>query len=254
MEIRYRQKHNLPIIDRNPLIEEHLPLRRLPRRASLRSTKEPDPDEMPKGDWFARLQPQDKKAYWQSCTLDIHPTYIGVYAKNLLGESVFTFNGDNLRWISSPKSVGKNNLLWLDVDHDGLWLLIGIQMPPAELKNFITALEALMSSDLQLRRNRQRPNIRLAPVNAVHVQPTTTGEWKEMDSIQLYLTPLYLVELREELAVNQYRLDAITGVNIERVSGSADDHLLHIRMVGALHTYVLSQWDSLYSELRNLNK
>ena len=47
-------------------------------------------------------------------------------------------------------------------------------------------------------RNRRRPNIRHDPVEAFPATETQQGAWTLADPLKLYLTPLYLVVLKND--------------------------------------------------------
>lgn len=203
--------------------------------------------------WFMGISPNAASADWQSCTLDIQPDYVAVYYREKLigGQSAFTFNGDNVRWFSHPVFGRRSPIIWLDIDHDGLWTLIGLQLPRPEMNDFTAVLKRWFPSDLP-RERKKLPNIRRNPVKAFRAREMADGNWEMLDAIQLYLTPLYLVELRDEVAVRQYPLDSLSQLDIRWVDEWKDERLLRFRVAGELHGYAITHWHSFYPHLEKL--
>lgn len=163
-------------------------------------------------------------ADWKSCSIEIMPTYAAIITRTLVGTDTLTFNANNLRWLGRVQEVDTEvSEVWLDVDAEGIWYTLQVQMAEPDVKNFVAAIEALRPESIQLRRHRARPNIRLAPVKAQPVKTNGVSSEGTDNAFELYLTPLYLVIMVNGFVHRAISIELIQHVSITQGDGLPDD-------------------------------
>jgi hypothetical protein len=184
------------------------------------------------------FQPGVKESDWKPCEIEVLPTYVALYTGSWLlrKPSIFkalntngarkqpaqsrwrrptlTFNAGNMRWIGHIQHIDETvSELCLDLDVDGIWYTLWVRMFRHDARDFASALDQIAPDSLHTKRNRLRPNVRHAPVQA-HPKSSEDHNWQSDKPVELYVTPLYLVVLVNTFVACAIPVDSITAFNV----------------------------------------
>src|SRR5689334_2019030 len=113
--------------------------------------------------------------------------------RSIWRRDTLTCNAHNLKWMGYIQHIDKNiSEICFDLDVDGIWYTVWVRMLTSETKDFVAALNQILPESLHIKRNRERPNIRYKPIQVSLVEAENHNRQKASDSLELYLTPLYL--------------------------------------------------------------
>jgi hypothetical protein len=177
---------------------------------------------------FAINELQTNKTDWRMGIVAVLQGYVALYPLTMFMREAFTFRAEQLRWLGRPRRFNDTESeLWLDVEVDGRWYTLRIRLTKGQMKRLYDALREFLSSEQGMVGNWQRPNLRQQPVNA---KTAAKGE-----AVQLYLTPLHLVILREGNVQRAIALD-----DIEQVSVSDASQVVEFAAQGRQYAFTLA--------------
>ena len=152
---------------------------------------------------------------WQPCLVATWENYVGIYPKTLLTRQVITFNSRDLRWIGRVQKVTNDrDELSFDVQIEFQWYTVTLRLTDDAMHLFEDEILRLRPENITSARHRRRPNIRCGPIDAYPAGGKLTKIWDSAQSMQLYLTPLWLVILGNDIVIREIALDDISDVQV----------------------------------------
>jgi hypothetical protein len=152
---------------------------------------------------------------YKACKAEVFSTYAALYVGSMWYRDTITFNKHNLKWIGQIQHIDKTiSEVCFDLDVDGIWYTIWVQMVTSETKDFVAALAQMLPESLRRKRNRERPNIRYRPIQASLLDIENPNSQKANDPLELYLTPLYLVIVMNTFVGQAIPVDSIASFEV----------------------------------------
>jgi hypothetical protein len=202
------------------------------------------------------FQPGTKDIGWKPCKIEVFSTYAALYMGSIWRRDTLTCNAHNLKWMGHIQHIDKNiSEICFDLDVDGIWYTAWVRMLRPDTKDFVAAITQILPESLHLKRNRERPNIRHEPIQASLVEAENHNRRNADESLELYLTPLYLVIVMNTFVGQAIPIDSIESFEVGVASEMLPDRrILRLRTTNGTLNYAVPNCPEFEDQLAQITR
>jgi hypothetical protein len=152
-----------------------------------------------------------------------------------------------LRWYVRPvKYHDGRNELWMHFELDGRWHLVIVRINRYWMADLVRAVKEYGAPKLVTAYRRHRPYVHYGPVRVSPAEQDIHGAWTLEQPITLYLTPAYIVILRDTDVLRTFPLEQVQQVAaLRRIDAPDADGLAVFNAEGEKFAFATKDYQAL---------
>lgn len=206
--------------------------------------------------WQAMGEKDSKQ--WRPCILFVGHKRLAVYPRPAQEDAspLVSIAPHELRgfWRPIPYHSGENEVQ-IHAQIGLTWGILRLKLPQSQMYLLIRAIKELSTADQIKAYRRQRPYPQKGLSPAYPAEQRLTGEWELFNPVDLYLTPLHLLVLRQGEIQKVFNLDQIQQIGaLKRMEGLQNEGVFRFHAENKVYAFATNDYEAWAESLADAAK